>query len=251
MRNMKDMPYVIGLKIRLYPDNEQKVIIAVNDGASRSIYNHLVARHQELFILRKTKCYVKPVMERIDYLTSLGEKSSDLQSAYPYLQDKRIDAQTIANAVKNYHTAWNHFIKVSGTSIPKFHKKGYTKQYQTNAHYKKDSTLISDGNVYLNGAKAWKKEKHNLVKEDAGVEVRLQEEDGQYKLITNLYDYLKDFSTGIITSDILGKAFEPEQRFEERDGSDIVFQNDYLGNHRGVSTIPGPFANAGELNAIL
>ena len=109
----------------------------------------------------------------------------------------------------------------------------------------------ADGNVYLNGAKAWKKEKHNLVKEDAGVEVRLQEEDGQYKLITNLYDYLKDFSTGIITSDILGKAFEPEQRFEERDGSDIVFQNDYLGNHRGVSTIPGPFANAGELNAIL
>ena len=51
----------------------------------------------------------------------------------------------------------------------------------------------------------------------------MQEEDGQYKLITNLYDYLKDFSTGIITSDILGKAFEPEQRFEERDGSDIVF----------------------------
>ena len=149
MRNMKDMPYIIGLKIRLYPDNEQKVIIAVNDGASRSIYNHLVARHQELFILRKTKCYVKPVMDRIDYLTSLGEKSSDLQSAYPYLQDKRIDAQTIANAVKNYHTAWNHFIKVSGTSIPKFHKKGYSKQYQTNAHYKKDSTLISDGNVYL------------------------------------------------------------------------------------------------------
>ena len=64
-------------------------------------------------------------------------------------------------------------------------------------------------------------------------------------------DYLDGFTTGIINSDVLGKAFEPEQRFEERDGSDIVFQNDYLGNHRGVSTIPGPFANAGELNAIL
>lgn len=109
----------------------------------------------------------------------------------------------------------------------------------------------ADGNVYLNGAKAWKKEKHNLVKEDAGVEVRLQEDNGQYKLITNLYDYLKDFSAGIITSDILGKAFEPEQRFEERDGSDIVFQSDYLGNHRGVSTIPGPFADVKELDEVI
>lgn len=149
MRNMKDMPYVIGIKLRLYPDNMQKDIIAVNDGASRSIYNHLVARHNELFRLHKTGCYIKPIIDRIDYLTSLGEKSSDLQAAYPYLEDDRIDAQTIANAIKNYRTAWSNFYKVPGTSIPKFHKKGASKHYQTNAHYKKDATVITDGNVYL------------------------------------------------------------------------------------------------------
>ena len=38
------------------------------------------------------------------------------------------------------------------------------------------------------------------------------------------------------------KAFEPEQRFEERDESDIIFNVDFYGNHRGVSTIPGPLA---------
>lgn len=149
MRNMKDMPYVVGLKIRLYPDNRQKNIIAVNDGASRSIYNHLVARHNELFQLRKTGCYIQPIMDRMDYLSSLGEKSSDLQAAYPYLEDDRIDAQAIANAVKNYRNAWSNFHKVPGTAIPKFHKKGYSKQYQTNAHYKKGAALITDGNVYL------------------------------------------------------------------------------------------------------
>mgnify|MGYP002675071470 CR=1 FL=1 len=77
------------------------------------------------------------------------------------------------------------------------------------------------------------------MKDDADVQIELVEEDGQYRLSTNLYDYLDGFTTGIINSDVLGKAFEPEQRFEERDGSDIVFQSDYLGNHRGVSTIPG------------
>lgn len=149
MRNMKDMPYVIGIKLRLYPDNKQKDIIVVNDGASRSIYNHLVARHKELFCLRKVGCYIKPIVDRIDYLTSLGEKSSDLQAAYPYLEDDRIDAQAIANAIKNYRVAWRNFYKVPRTSIPKFHKKNSTKRYCTNAHYKKDATFITDGNVYL------------------------------------------------------------------------------------------------------
>lgn len=149
MRKMAEMPYVIGLKMRIYPTNEQKNIIAVNDGASRAVYNHLVARNKELFLLRKTGCYVEPIAARIDYLVSLGEKSSDLQAAYPYLEDDRVDAQTIANAIKNYRTAWSNFRKVPGTSIPTFHKKGYSKRYQTNAHYRTDAKTITDGNVYL------------------------------------------------------------------------------------------------------
>ena len=150
MQKMSKMLYVIGLKMRIYPTTEQKTVIAINDGASRSIYNHLVARNKEVYELRKnTKCFVAPIADRIDYLTSLGEKSSELQTCYPYLSDDRVDAQTIANAVKNYHTAWSNYKKVPGTSIPTFHKKGYSKQYQTNAHYPKDAKIITDGNVYL------------------------------------------------------------------------------------------------------
>ena len=149
MHKMKDMPYIIGIKMRIYPSNEQKDIIAVNDGAGRFVYNRLVARDRELFSLRRVKCFLKPVADRMDYLLSLGGKSSDLKAAYPFLEDKRIDAQTIANAVKNYHTAWSNFTKVPGTSMPAFHKKGYEKQYQTNAHYPSGASRISDGNVYL------------------------------------------------------------------------------------------------------
>jgi hypothetical protein len=46
----------------------------------------------------------------------------------------------------------------------------------------------------------------------------------------------------MIHSDILGKAFEPEERFENPDGSAITFDTDYFGKHRGVDVIPGPFA---------
>ncbi len=99
-----------------------------------------------------------------------------------------------------------------------------------------------NGNAYFNGAKPWKNEKSNLVSDENKVTVELIEKDGKYSIKTNVYDFLGDFKNGIITSDILGCAFEPEQRFENPDGTAITFNEDYLGEHRGVATIPGPFA---------
>ncbi|MCM1121145.1 MAG: right-handed parallel beta-helix repeat-containing protein [Eubacterium sp.] len=99
-----------------------------------------------------------------------------------------------------------------------------------------------NGNVYFNGAKACKNEKSNLVDDQNKVYVELEEKEDGYFLKTNVYDFIGDYRTGIITSDILGYAFEPEQRFENPDGSAIIFNEDYLGEHHGLSAMPGPFA---------
>ena len=101
-----------------------------------------------------------------------------------------------------------------------------------------------NGNAYFNGAKAWKNEKDNLVDDQNQVSVELVEEEGKYYLKTNVYDVMKAFKVGLIDSDLLGCAFEPEQRFENPDGTSILFDTDYLGEHRGVASIPGPFASA-------
>jgi hypothetical protein len=68
----------------------------------------------------------------------------------------------------------------------------------------------SEGNIYINGARACR-----------------QEKKGKCRLIT---------------SDILGKAFEPDQRFESPDGSEIIFDTDCYGEKRTGEIIPGPFA---------
>ena len=149
MLQMKNMSFVMGIKLRIYPTNEQKSIIAINAGAARFVYNRLVARNKELFLLRKTGCFVEPIKNRINYLESLGESSAAFKESCPFLTDSRIDSLAIANAVQNYHKAWKQFKAVPGTSIPTFHKKGYSASYQTNAQYQKDAALISDGNVYL------------------------------------------------------------------------------------------------------
>ena len=48
----------------------------------------------------------------------------------------------------------------------------------------------------------------------------------------------------MIFSDLLGKAFEPDQRFENPDGTPITFDADYFGGHRGCAVLPGPFVTA-------
>ncbi|MBQ1312287.1 MAG: right-handed parallel beta-helix repeat-containing protein [Blautia sp.] len=99
-----------------------------------------------------------------------------------------------------------------------------------------------EGNAYFKGASVCKHEKHHLIDNDSDVQVELSEKDGKCILKTNLCSLLSGFADGIITSDTLGCAFEPEERFENPDGTSITFDSDYAGNHRGLSTVPGPFA---------
>ncbi len=101
----------------------------------------------------------------------------------------------------------------------------------------------AQGNVYLGGAQPWKHENNALVDEKAEAVVELtQDQDGKYVLHTNLGALLAGVQRPMVDSDILGRAFEPDQRFENPDGSAIVFDTDYAGNHRGLTVLPGPFA---------
>ena len=103
-----------------------------------------------------------------------------------------------------------------------------------------------DGNAYFNDASVYAKEDHKLIGKKK-VKVALSEKDGKWLLDTNVYELLKDFHDGIITSDLLGKAFEPEQRFENPDGTEIIFDRDYFGDHRGTDALPGPFTDEEQL----
>ena len=103
------------------------------------------------------------------------------------------------------------------------------------------------GNAFFNGAVVGRHEKDYLENTEDKITVELVEKEGYYCLKTNIFSFLEGFNDGIITSDILGCAFEPEQRFENTDGTPITFDRDFLGNHRGLSTIPGPIVDGGTL----
>ena len=106
------------------------------------------------------------------------------------------------------------------------------------------------GNAYFNGATVCKHEKDMLVDSDSKAYAKIVVDGDSYSLDTNLLSLLGDFKNKIMCTEDLGRAFEPEQRFESPDGSDIIFDTDYFGNKRDASAIPGPIAAAADAGCI-
>ena len=147
MKSMAKMKYHYGLKMRCYPSDQQKQLIKINSDASRFIYNEMVAINKELMQLRRVKLPIDIVQDRIKQLT-MRQNAKQMSNHYQFLEDKRIDSLTKANAIQNYRKAWNAFRKVHATGVPKFHRKSYHWRYQTNCQYPgQKTTLLTNGTV--------------------------------------------------------------------------------------------------------
>lgn len=101
--------------------------------------------------------------------------------------------------------------------------------------------VYTGGNVYFNGAQPCDAEENWTADTEHTVTLTLEEKDGEIYLNTNLYEYLPNVENVFVSTELLGEAFEPEQKFENPDGSAIIFDQDYFGAHRGVHPLAGPF----------
>ncbi|MBO6108646.1 MAG: right-handed parallel beta-helix repeat-containing protein [Eubacterium sp.] len=102
------------------------------------------------------------------------------------------------------------------------------------------------GNIYFNGAAANSTENDAYVDEKDRVSLELVCDGDKALLRTDIYRYLPETRPGMISSKVLGCAFESEQRFENPDGSEIIFNEDFFGNHRGVRPVAGPFEKTSD-----
>ena len=117
---------------------------------------------------------------------------------------------------------------------------------ETTDRYYSELPVWAAGNVYFNGAKAMSKEKDACINSTDKVEISYEEKNGKYFLKTNLYNLVKAGCKLMRTEDI-APAFEPEQNYENPDGTPIIFDTDFFGKKRaGTDLIPGPFADGKE-----
>lgn len=147
MKSMAKLKYHYGIKMRIYPSDQQKAIIKVNSDASRFVYNEMVAIDKELYQLKKVNLPIDIVIDRINQL-KLRQNARQMANHYQFLNDKQIDSLTKANAIQNYRKAWKAFRQVHTAGVPNFHRKSYTWKYQTNCQYVgKKQALLTNGTV--------------------------------------------------------------------------------------------------------
>ncbi|MBQ3880635.1 MAG: hypothetical protein II727_10045, partial [Oscillospiraceae bacterium] len=105
--------------------------------------------------------------------------------------------------------------------------------------------VYAAGNVYFNGARPWRGEESPVADAQNRITLELKEDGEGVYLASNLGDFLPEGGMLVDTA-ALGKAFEPDQAYENPDGTPIVFDTDYFGEKSGKAPIPGPFADKAD-----
>lgn len=116
-------------KFRLYPNQEQKVMLAKTFGSSRAIWNMMLA-------------------DRIKYYEETGKTLYNTPAQYkkdfPWL--KEVDSLALANTQLNLQRAYRNFFQ-SGFGFPKFKKKCHNQSYKTNNQ--RGSITLKEGTIKL------------------------------------------------------------------------------------------------------
>ena len=179
-----------------------------------------------------------------------------------------IHPEFAARMLDNANNDWDDSNFVAGTrpynNYPTFEEwdaqfKGYCGMgSQTTDRYYSELPVWAGGNLYFNGAKAMNKEKDAYVDTRTEVTIGYTQKAGKIHLKTNLYDLIKAgkipanaLKCKLMKTEDIPPAFEPEQNYENPDGSSIIFDTDFLGKKRGKSPIAGPFADATEAGEAL
>lgn len=100
-------------KVRLYPNDEQKVFFAKSFGCTRFIWNKMLSDKIEYYKQNKTEL-----------------KNTPAQYKREFQWLKAVDSLALANVQQNLRAAYRKFFKGSG--FPKFKKKGQRDSYTTN-----------------------------------------------------------------------------------------------------------------------
>ena len=107
--------------------------------------------------------------------------------------------------------------------------------------------MACGSNLYFHDARPFRKESDSLTLPDQKARVELVEENGAIHLVCDFGGKTSDVNTVVVTTDILGIAFEPELPYENPDGTPLCIERDFFGNPRpaGCMTV-GPLQGVGS-----
>lgn len=170
-----------GLKIKILPNEDMVNVLEQNMGNSRFIWNNLLSRYNELYILFKFHGY--PLNPNINNLNAILKM---LKQEYSFLREGESTSQQ--QVFRDLNKAFTNFFR-GNSSYPKFKSKNNPKQsfrIQKNGNNIRITNrrirLAKLGYVHYHTSKKYKK----LLKSSKINNITIKRENGEYYAVVNI-----------------------------------------------------------------
>lgn len=138
----------------------------------------------------------------------------------------------------------NNIFTAGGTEIPARNKNPFNVRGKHGLAVYDDAKLPVEaaGNVYLQGAERFGKETVFVSLPDLHPGLRIEEDGDKVYLHLNIDRPVRALKTRLVTTELLGMAVVPSQKFENSDGTPLRIDADFRGARRSAKNpSPGPF----------
>ena len=196
-------------KFRLYPNKEQRVLLAKTFGATRFIYNKMLEdkiKHYE-----ETK-------------TTLNNTPAQYKKEFDWL--KEVDSLALANAQMNLQSAYRNFFRDKKVGFPQYKSKHKSaRSYTTNCV--NGNIKIQDGCLVLPKLKAVKMKQHRVVPSEYVLKSATisQNPSGQY-FASLLYEYEAEVTKKEIKTSV-GLDFSMKELYVASDNTTAEYPRYY------------------------
>ncbi|WP_017726025.1 RNA-guided endonuclease TnpB family protein [Halalkalibacterium ligniniphilum] len=201
-------------KFRLYPTDEQKLMIHKTFGCVRFVYNKMLAERKETYDLLKDD---KDALKKVKHPTPAKYKKE-----YEWL--KEVDSLALANAQLNLDKAYQAFFK-RNAKFPKFKSKRHKQSYTTNVV--NGNIQLLDGHIKLPKLKMVKIKQHRTIPSEQKIKscTLSMTASGKYYL-SILTEYEKEIETKAIKK-VVGLDFAMDGLFVDSEGEKANYPKFY------------------------
>jgi len=128
----------------------------------------------------------------------------------------------------------------SPTSLAEYFEKVHQKPGDVEIFMDTKQPVYINNNVYLNGALPFEREENNVVLDNFDPELKLEEEDSQVYLNCKLPEEFTKMKSQVQSTESLAKVRLADADFENKDGSSLEINQDYLGETIAAESSVGP-----------
>ncbi|MEI2329078.1 RNA-guided endonuclease TnpB family protein [Priestia megaterium] len=201
-------------KFRLYPTDEQALLIRKTFGSVRFVYNKMLAERKETYQNLKED---KEALKKVKHPTPAKYKKE-----FEWL--KEVDSLALANAQLNLDKAYKAFFK-GNARFPKFKSKRHKQSYTTNAV--NGNIQLLDGHIKLPKLKMVKIKQHRVIPSEYKIKscTLSMTASGKY-YISVLTEYEKEFKRKEIEK-VVGLDFAMDGLFVDSEGKKANYPKFY------------------------